>query len=289
LIRIACSGKLTLRVNLFPMEATPMRVPIGTFALAATCAVIAIPDAGAQQQLSWNNYCTLGANALCSSIQLDLTPDGGGTDFEIRLQNLEGMFGNTPWALYNVTFDLATNLMGGAATPTQQATLSGNSGFLVTATSGECATHPELGDCTDTGWGGVEWDSFGAQSGSTIGRVASTSDNLPRPFGIIGCDAPSQPAIDNQYWGGGYFRTCGDGWVNFDFTLPGQWMFTDESQVSITTFDGQNFGSCVFDQTCVQNLTATPEPTTVTLLATGLFAVAIVGERRRRRKSSTTV
>lgn len=262
-----------------------MRVSIGTFALAATITAFAATDAGAQQKAEWDNYCTLGLNPLCSSIELTLTPDDGWTDFSISLRNLEGTLGSTAWALYNVSFILGTSMSAGGAFPEFQATFSGTGDYLVTASPEECAAYIRLNDCDTRTWGRVEWDWFGANEGSTTGEIGSHIDNLPQPFGVIGCNAPPQP---DGYWGGGYFQTCGNGWVNFNFTIPGDWTVTPETKVSIVTWDGANMGNCVFGETCIQTLTSTPEPSTVTLLATGLFAVAIVGHRRRRRKSPAT-
>ena len=248
--------------------------------------MIAAPAAAAQQQLSWQNYCTVTGSLLCSSIQLNLTPDAGGTDFSIILRNLEGSLGTTPWSLYNVSFDLTTNLGPGQATPTFQATLGGTAGYLVTADPATCATNPKLGGCPGPDWGKMEWDWIGGS-----GIVGSHIDQLPKPFGIVGCDAPQQPGANTSYWGGGYFQTCGDGTVAFNFTLPGSWMFDAQSTVTVTTYDGANFGSCTFDQTCQQMnpVTSTPEPATLGLLATGLVAVGGTASVRRRRKRQVSM
>ena len=63
------------------------------FALAAS-------PAAAQQSLAWDNYCTVGYNPLCSSIELNLTPDSTGTSVGLRMRNLEGTLGDTPWSMY---------------------------------------------------------------------------------------------------------------------------------------------------------------------------------------------
>jgi hypothetical protein len=259
-----------------------MHARIGMLGLVVAWTIAAAPAAEAQQSLSWDNYCTVSGSLLCSSIQLNLTPDAGGTDFSIMLRNLEGSLGTTPWSLYNVAFNgLETTVpLSLVATPTFQAVLSGSADYLVTADAATCASNLKLGGCPGPNWGNVEWDWTGA------GQVGSHIDNLPKPFGIVGCDAPVQPDPSTSYWGGGYFQTCGDGWVDFNFTLPGSWMFDAASTVSIVTYDGANFSNCTFDQTCLEtsSMTATPEPATIGLLATGLFAVGGLTQRRRRRK-----
>src|SRR5437868_4917952 len=152
-----------------------MHARIGTFGLVVAWTMAAATAAAAQQQLSWQNYCTVGGSQLCSSIQLNLTPDAGGTDFSILLRNLEGSLGTTPWSLYNVTFNgLQTNLPSSlVATPTFHAALSGSADYLVTADPATCATNLRLGGCPGPGWGNVEWDWIGA------GQVGSHIDNLP--------------------------------------------------------------------------------------------------------------
>jgi hypothetical protein len=236
--------------------------------------------------MNWDNYCTTGSSILCSSIQLGLTPDAGSTAFSIRLRNLEGYLGTTPWALNNVTFDLGTTMAGGFSTPTYQASLSGTGAYLVTADPATCATDVRLGGCPGPDWGDVEWDWRGSGFGSPTGQVGSHIDELPKPLGIVGCDAPPQPSPTNSYWGGGYFQTCGDGWVDFNFTLPGTWMFDEQSKVTILAYDGATFSDCTLDQSCFQQqVTATPEPVTMSLVATGLFAmVGSAGVRRRRAR-----
>lgn len=254
-----------------------MHMRTGTFGLVVAWTMVAAPAAVAQQQLSWQNYCTVTGTLLCSSIQLNLTPDAGGTDFSILLRNLEGSLGITPWSLYNVSFDLTTTMGPGFATPTFDAALSGSAGYVVTADPASCVV---IGGCPGPGWGNMEWDWVGGS-----GLVGSHKDQLPNPFGIVGCDATAQPPSSSGYMGAGYFQTCGDGWIGFNFTLPGAWMFDANSTVTLSTYDGTDFGSCTFDQTCMatSSMTATPEPATAGLLATGLLAIGGAAALRRRR------
>jgi len=253
-------------------------------ALAAVCSTRSI----AQQQFLWDDYCTVGGLQFCASVELGLVPGGPTaewgsvpttTTLSIRIRNLEGTLGTNPWAMSQVEFNnLQTDApLGGFATPTRQATLSGSAQFLLTASPAECALML-VPSCPGPGWGNAEWDWWANGfygSGVTSGTYWGTDYAPFDPVAVVGCDAPPQ----GPYWATGYYQTCGDGWVGFEFTLPGTWTFDQSSYVSLVGWgQDDSLFTCQFGQGCAA---ATPEPMTVVLLATGLLGIGVV---RRRRK-----
>jgi hypothetical protein len=259
--------------------------------------MVASTAANAQQQLAWNNYCTNTGNLLCSSVQLDLTPDGTWTDWTIRLRNLEGSLGTTPYAMFNMFFtglsfdDTGVDLTQPTNVPKyssqDRATLADGADMVVTADAATClAWQAFLGGCPGPSWGVVEWDRDPFFASPPRGGFSSHIDDLPRPFGIVGCDVPAQPDPSTSYWGAGYFQTCNQGWVIFQFAVAGSWTFDAHSRASVTLWDAdtKSLTSCVFGQTCVPT-TATPEPGTLSLALTGLVAAVGIGRRTRRRFS----
>ena len=233
------------------------------------------------QTLSFLNYCEMGTLDLCSSIVVNLVPSGGSTALTISLQNLQGTLGSQAWAMYDINLgNLHTNLVpgtGGIALP--NADLVGTAGYLSTVNPATCAIFAEC----PNGPGNGEWD-WGSGLSSLPpqrGLIQSTSDPSPNPYAIVGCNAPPQsgPAFE---WG--YLQTCGDGWVNFTFNLPGTWTFDDSSYVSRGAWDQNgNYTRCTMGQDCTQ---VTPEPETIVLLATGLSGIGAFSFRRRRRRTT---
>jgi hypothetical protein len=165
-------------------------------------------------------------------------------------------------------------------TSQHRATLSGAAGYVVTATPDQCATWVTIRDpsCPTTNFGTVEWDTGRSVAGD-LWSLSMYAD-YPGPYGIVGCDAPVQP--DNSLlWRPAYFQTCGDGWINFDFWLPGSWMFTDQSSANVTTWDGSSLGGIGLS---AAQVTATAEPGTLLLLGSALVGLGIADATRRRRQ-----
>jgi hypothetical protein len=253
-----------------------MRIASYAARLGTLFVLVAAPRASAQQTLSWQNFCITGGLHTCASVGLQLTPSAGGTDFTIRARNLEGTLGTTPWAMFDLSFqNLATNA-NFTAFPMRQGTLNGTADFEVSWTPAQC--NAVFGtNCPTPSWGQGEWDVF---SDSARGSTSWTIDASPNPYAVIGCDPVLQSGSPSP--AAGYFSTCGAGTVEFNFTLPGDWSFDASSRVTLAGWtDAGGSTSCVFDTTC-QQVTTTPEPATLTLIATGLIGAGLARRRKQR-------
>jgi len=259
-------------------SATPRRSALALGLLLSL--TMALPlRADPPQNLSFLNYCVMGTLDLCSSIEVSLVPSGGSTALTISMRNLQGTLGSDPWAMYDVNLgNLHTDLLGpigGISLPT--ADFQGTAGILTTADPSSCAMF--FGGCNHANqFGEWDWASSTASLGPQNGLIQQTIDPWPRPYALIGCGAPPQVGPVPEW---GYMQTCGNGWVNFTFNLPGTWSFSDSSYVSRGAWDQYGHQSfCVMGQGCTQ---VTPEPETIVLLASGLSGLGAFSFRRRRR------
>ena len=278
-------GALTVKALLRPA----CRALGSAVVLVALCSTRSV----AQQQFNWDDFCTIGSLQFCASVELTLTPDAvgpspwtgdpiSGTTFSIRMRNLQGTLGATPWQMGGLGF---FNMQGGPVHfgwfQLPPATLSGTAGFVLNIDPATCAAI-EGGPCPTPNFGSTIWqpDSTGPDRKQVYW---SGPDFGPTIGSIVGCGSPTLTSLSNSFWTGyGSFQTCGDGWVGVTFTVPGTWVFDDASFMSWGGRSDQGDAQCSLapgaSPTCAQ---ATPEPGTLILLATGLAGVA--GVRRRKR------
>jgi hypothetical protein len=234
----------------------------------------------AQQTKRWDHFCTIDNLRVCASLELTLTPSAGGTDVSIRAQNLQGIDGNVPWAMLFGFSGIQTTFASIAFRPFIQTLFLGTADIVVTDPL-ECSRL--FFNCARSSVALAEWFFAGGTAGGPQpppfdGSLVWT--NQPgRPSWITGCDAPTTPAVAQTV---AYYRTCGDGKVGFDFSVPADMRITDDTKAFVNVYtDEVQFGCVLGDADCLQ---ATPEPATLALIATGFAAVGAY--KRRRRKSS---
>lgn len=229
--------------------------------------------AAADQQFSWLNYCTVGSLQMCASVEVTVVPSGNQTLFTVRMRNLQGTLGTTPYRFFNLGFQglLQTNSPPVSWAFPQKATLSGTASFHIDDPL-ICSLIPP---CPAPNWGTTQW-FYRTTSGGRGNTNWEQDANGAMMDNIMGCGDVS------SIGGWGSFQTCGDGWVEVTFALFGGWAFDENTTMQWRAFSDDGQVDCNAGVDCFQ---ATPEPVTIVLLSTGLLGIGAV----RRRKSRTDV
>src|SRR5262249_8314995 len=126
-----------MRLIVFPRDPCSATIWARRVSIAMALLGLASVPASAQQQYDWSR-CTISAQTLCFEIALGLTPTelngAAATQFDITLRNLEGVYGTTPYAFFDLDLDLsATDFGNGVRSAFPVATLNGTAGFVVLA------------------------------------------------------------------------------------------------------------------------------------------------------------
>jgi hypothetical protein len=216
-----------------------------TFAAASVALISAVTPSTAAAQVSFQSCSNPG---VCGWVQAMLS----GTNLTVRLQNVDASFGS---ALYHASIKFANNLgtVPGAA-------------FSVSPVASVSSGVNQIGTTFPNAAAGWSYDGVG---GTNILDLSSF-------FGVyIEGTAPS------PYRGSdGTFETTGNVWdsyVQFNADLSGV-SGVNGNTITELGFDTDQGGASGIPTT------ATPEPGSILLVATGLAGLGIIVPRRRRNK-----
>jgi hypothetical protein len=249
---------------------------VARYAVAFGLVFVTSFSLGAQQTKRWDHFCTIDNLRVCASLELTLTPNNGSTDVSIRAQNLQGIDGTVPWAMLFGFSGIQTSFASIVFRPFIQTLFLGTADLVVTDPV-ECTRL--FFNCARSSVALAEWFFAGGPSGAppqTFPGSLVWTNQPGRPSFITGCDAPTTPAVAQTV---AHYRTCGEGQVGFDFSVPAEAWLTDDTKAFVNVHtDEVQFGCVLGDADCLQ---ATPEPATLALIATGFAAVGAYKRRRR--------
>jgi hypothetical protein len=222
------------------------------------------------------NYCVTEGVHLCSSMKISTVTSASGTDLVFAFRNEQGTntFDTSAWSsltgfyisALGGPYQMGTGPFQGISDTFQSQPLGNVESF---------GTNPEWVD--GHGGSGVDSRYFGYYN-TVVGRY------------IVGCTDEYVP--DTWYNGetAGY-RTCAkdglNGWVTSGFSSTGQFTADDlRVEWSLAGYDeagaSTGYGTCVVEAgAMLGGCVGVPEPSTLVLLASGLFGLLGLGIRRR--------
>lgn len=214
---------------------------------------------------TWSNFCVSSSLSTCASVQVSFN----------SVTNLVSM------SIWNLGTGLSLNqiltqigLINNVNIVPIGSTVSGMTGYI----NGP-APWALFNNQQPNGGGQITLDFLAATGSNKAGNPVSTSNN-----GIV--SSCSSLASSGKYW----VSQCGGGTaVSFNFSVASTtgWNLS-QSQLYYKVQNGPNGNSfeCLTGSTgsTACGATTTPEPVTLTLLATGLGGVALPALRRRRKR-----
>ena len=245
-----------------------------TAVLATLLALGAGEALGDPLYYAFDNYCTSGAMRACVSVRVIATLNAtGGTDVTVMMRNEQGSLVDPSGPSYGLWWVKLEGAGLGDPCAVDGATCDA-------AVSLDGATRTSLVSGVDTR--GVDrWKARAVDNG-----IVLQSDAF---FGMVtGCDNEvlNDAVNDNPR----AYQTCGGGWVTLNFSTDAAWTGLTGLRWQTHEYTGTPHGRLTNNVDCYTNnankctQVVTPEPITMTLLATGLLGLGGVALRRRKKE-----